>query len=71
MSSILFQIRKIKVMEWSDQYVELNPIENLWDDIHNGVSGAKPRKAGQLWKVVKSVWFGIPVYWCQKLVNRM
>ena len=66
-----FQTNKIKVMEWPAQSPDLNPIENLWCDIKNAVSEAKPRNAEELWKVVKSSWDGIPVSRCQKLVDSM
>uniref|UniRef100_A0A3B3RWG6 Tc1-like transposase DDE domain-containing protein n=1 Tax=Paramormyrops kingsleyae TaxID=1676925 RepID=A0A3B3RWG6_9TELE len=45
------------------QSPDLNPIENLWGDIKNAVSEAKPRN------VVQSSWAGIPVHRCQKLVD--
>uniref|UniRef100_A0A3Q0S377 Uncharacterized protein n=1 Tax=Amphilophus citrinellus TaxID=61819 RepID=A0A3Q0S377_AMPCI len=64
-----FQTNKIKVMEWSAQSLDLNPIENFWGDIKNAVSDAKPRNADEFWKVVKSSWAGIPVHRCQKLVG--
>uniref|UniRef100_A0A3B3SJ99 Tc1-like transposase DDE domain-containing protein n=1 Tax=Paramormyrops kingsleyae TaxID=1676925 RepID=A0A3B3SJ99_9TELE len=58
-----FQTNKIYVMQWPAQSTDLNPIENLWGDIKNAVSGAKPRN------VVQSSWAGIPVHRCQKLVD--
>ncbi len=56
-----FQTNKINVMERPD----LNPIENLWGDIKNAVSEAKPRNAEELWYVVQPSWAGIPVHRCQ------
>ena len=38
-----FQTKKINVMEWPVQSLDLNPIETLWGDIKNAVSEAKLR----------------------------
>uniref|UniRef100_A0A3P8VSA5 Tc1-like transposase DDE domain-containing protein n=1 Tax=Cynoglossus semilaevis TaxID=244447 RepID=A0A3P8VSA5_CYNSE len=53
------------------QSPDLNPIENLWGDIKNAVSEAKPRNAEGLWKVVKSSGARICLYGCQKFVDSM
>uniref|UniRef100_A0A3Q3X304 Tc1-like transposase DDE domain-containing protein n=1 Tax=Mola mola TaxID=94237 RepID=A0A3Q3X304_MOLML len=54
-----FQTNNIKVMECPAQSPTLYPIQNLWGDIKNAVSEAKPKKAR------------IPVHRCQKLVDSM
>ncbi len=64
-----FQTNKINFMEWPAQSPDLNPIENLWGDIKNAVSEAKPRNAEELWYVVQSSWAGIPVHRCQTPCN--
>ncbi|KAK1789440.1 hypothetical protein P4O66_015368 [Electrophorus voltai] len=43
-----FQTNKIKVMAWPAQSPDLKPIENLWGDIENAVSEAKPINAEEL-----------------------
>ncbi len=49
-----FQTNKINVMERPAQSPDLNPIKNLWGDIKNAVSEAKPRNSEELWSVVQS-----------------
>uniref|UniRef100_A0A3Q3W3Y0 Tc1-like transposase DDE domain-containing protein n=1 Tax=Mola mola TaxID=94237 RepID=A0A3Q3W3Y0_MOLML len=66
-----FQTNKINVMEWPAQSPDLNPIENLWGDIKNAVSEAKPRNVNELWNVVKESWSGITAERCHKLVDSM
>ncbi len=56
------QTNKINVMERPTQSPDLNPRENLWGDIKNAVSEAKPRNAEELWYVVQPSWAGIPVH---------
>ena len=51
-----FQNNKINAMEWSDQSLDLDPIDNLWGDIKNAVYEAKPRNEKELWNIVQSSW---------------
>ncbi len=46
-------------MEWPAQSLDLNPIENMWDDIKNTVSEAKPKKCRGI----------LPVHRCQTPCN--
>uniref|UniRef100_A0A3Q3WVD9 Tc1-like transposase DDE domain-containing protein n=1 Tax=Mola mola TaxID=94237 RepID=A0A3Q3WVD9_MOLML len=62
---------KLMLTEWPAQSPDLNPIENLWGDIKNAVSEAKPRNVNELWTVVKESWSGITAERCHKLVDYM
>lgn len=42
-------------MEWRAQSPE-NPVENLWGDLKNVVSEAKPQNWQELWNVARSSW---------------
>uniref|UniRef100_A0A8D0D2D9 Tc1-like transposase DDE domain-containing protein n=1 Tax=Sander lucioperca TaxID=283035 RepID=A0A8D0D2D9_SANLU len=68
-----FKGKHVNVLEWPSQTQspDLNPIENLWGDIKNAVSEAKPSNAEELWNVVQLSWAGIPVHRCQKSVDSM
>lgn len=65
-----FQTRRIEVMEWPAQSPDLNPIENLWADIKNAVTEAKPKNSQEPWNVFRLSWAEIPVSMCQKLVDK-
>ena len=52
-------------------WFQTNKIENLWGDIKNAVSEAKPRIVHELWNVVKESWSGITAERCHKLVDSM
>ena len=43
-----FQTNNINVKEWSAQSLDLDPTENMWDDIKNAVSEAKMGNADEL-----------------------
>ena len=58
-------------MTWPAQFPNLNPIENLWNDLKIRISEEKPKNSKELWKVTRSAWMSIPVEQCQQLVNSM
>ena len=48
-------------MEWPAQLPDLNPIENLWDQLKTVVQEQNPTNVTELWSVVKAAWQGFPL----------
>jgi len=64
---------EIKVLGWSSQPPDLNPIEHLWNEVDLRISNY-PRKASSketLWEILQEVWNGIEPEVCQKLILTM
>lgn len=64
-----FQDQKIPIMTWPAQSPDINPIENLWNDLKHGLP--KTSNKDRLWQEVQKAWYSIPVSTCQKLVLSM
>ena len=66
-----FHTKRIESMKWPAQSPNLNPIKNLYGDIKNAVSEAKPKNSQEPWNVVVSFCGEIPVSRWQKSVKTM
>jgi transposase len=48
--------KHIKVLKWSSQSPDLNPIDNLWRELKLGVATLQPRNLNDLEKICKEEW---------------
>ena len=47
-------------MDWPAQSTDLNPIENLWDQIKTMVQEQNPTSVKELWTAINSAWESFP-----------
>lgn len=66
-----FRAQKVSVIPWPSQSPDLNPIENLWDELKKKLGGQYFTNRDQLWEAVQKEWHSIPLGTCQKLVDSM
>ena len=52
--------KQIKVLEWSSQSPDLNPIKNLWRELKLRVAKRQPRNLKDLERICKEEWTKIP-----------
>lgn len=64
-----FKTKQIPVLEWPSQSPDLNPIENLWQDLKTAVHKRSPSNLAELELFCKEEWAKIPVSRCAKLVE--
>ncbi len=62
---------RINAIEWPPQSPDLNPIENLWEELFRKVQKTKPSNLDDLWHHLQAAWLEIPVNTIQKLVQSM
>ena len=67
----LFQTSNVRVMDWSRQSADMNPIENLWGDLKIAVRRHQPTSKVQLKAVLQDEWQRKAHERCQNLVNCM
>ena len=66
-----FQTNNVDVMDWPAQSPDLNPIENLWNDVKRDLINKNPKNKEELWKQINESWSSIPIERCQRLINSM
>ena len=66
-----FEENEIDVMTWPAQSPDLNPIENLWDELGRRIDGYTSRNREELWENVKNEWYEITTDVTKKLVESM
>lgn len=62
---------KIPLLDWPAQSPDLNPIENLWNDVKTIVGQKKIKNLDELWEGVQEAWNSIPLDRCQKLIESL
>ncbi len=67
-SSEWLKKNNIKVLEWSSQSPDLNPIEMLWHDFKQSNHARKPSNAAELKQFCKEEWAKIPPQRCERLI---
>jgi transposase len=63
----------MQFLSWPAQSPDLNPIENLWQDVKRAVYNQpkKPKNLKELKRMVKSAWKAVPLKFIQVLVDSM
>lgn len=62
---------RIEVLKWPAQSPDLNPIENLWNDVEHHIHKVKPRNLTDLWTEIQKAWYAIPKERCMSLVESL
>lgn len=66
-----FVQKEIAVLDWPAQSPDLNPIENLWNEVKRKIANTNHKNRDELWNAIQKAWYAIPVETCQKLVDSM
>lgn len=63
--------QKINLMKWPAQSPDLNPIENLWNDVEKEIKIQKPTNKADLIKIIENAWKSIPLKRLEDLIDSM
>lgn len=66
-----FADNNIRVMDWPSQSPDLNPIENLWEEVDRKLKRQNFKKPEQLFDAIKEEWNRIPMSLLHTLVESM
>lgn len=66
-----FSQENIPVLSWPAQSPDLNPIENLWNDVKCAIAKQKYKNLDDLWTGIQNSWYSIPKERCQNLIQSM
>lgn len=66
-----FLEERIPVLDWPAQSPDLNPIENLWNDVKCAIAQEKYKNLDDLWTGIRNAWYSISRERCQNLIKSM
>lgn len=61
----------VDVLDWPSSSPDLNPIENLWKDVKDGLEKYKITNLQDLHEKIKLEWYAISVERCRRLIKSM
>lgn len=66
-----FHRHRINLMEWPSQSPDLNPIENLWEELKRSVECKKAKNDNEKYAQLEAAWKSIPQHKIDKLMDSM